>query len=64
MFGVENGFFKKIRKNLKKVLDISLLRWYSIKAVARRGSDLKKRLKKLEKNLKNLLTNAKSCAKM
>ena len=49
---------------MKKVLDISSLGWYSIKAVARRGSDLKNRLKKLEKSLKNLLTNAKSCAKM
>ena len=49
---------------MKKELDISLLGWYSIKAVARRGSDLKKRLKKLEKSLKNLLTNAKSCAKI
>ena len=54
----------KNRKNLKKELDISLLGWYPIKAVARRGSDLKNRLKKLEKSLKNLLTNAKSCAKI
>ena len=56
--------FQKNRKNLKKELDISLLGWYSIKAVARRGSDLKNRLKKLEKSLKNLLTNAESCAKI
>ena len=49
---------------MKKVLDISSLGWYSIKAVARRGSDLKNRLKKLEKSLKNLLTNAESCAKI
>ena len=49
---------------MKKVLDISLLGWYSIKAVARHGSDLKKRLKKLEKSLENLLTSAESCAKI
>ena len=49
---------------MKKVLDISSLGWYPIKAVARRGSDLKNRLKKLEKSLKNLLTKEAKCAKI
>ena len=56
---------KKFQKTFEKPLDKVKKMWYNIevaaKTVTTRSEGLKKKLKKLKKVLKNLLTNAKDC---